>query len=222
MAKKLKSPHAKDSTFTLEVCNAIRHHLGEIAALESKRDTAFDDRDHYAEQIAEGDLEGDDEIEVKAKHSDSVRLIDELKESIKWHQSELHRMVRQADEPGIEVLYEQPDEPPAPKKDAPVDVPGQLRLAGSDAKAEKPSVPAAAGVDEHLKATVAELQLEKTLTEKLIAQGFTTIGSLAEVIDAEDDLLGHGFSGPQSAKVKKAVESFRAVHRKAMRAAEGG
>lgn len=220
MAK--KSPHTKKEPFSLEVSNLIRHHTGEIASLMSKRKTAFEDRDHLEGQIAKAEQAGQQAVDVKAKHSDQIRLIDQLQADIKWHRDELQRVAEEADNPQLEVLYERPPEPPPLEPKAPsADVPGQLRLAGTDGKAEKPAVPAAAGVDEHLKATVAELQLEKTLTEKLIAQGFTTIGALAKAIDAEGDLLGHGLSGPQSSKVVKAVGSFRAEHRKAMRAAEG-
>lgn len=77
----------------------------------------------------------------------------------------------------------------------------------------------AEGVDEHLNASVKELQLEDSLTNKLIGLGYERIGQLAKAIDEGVELEGKdvsGLSGPQAKKVRAAVEKFRKAHRKAM------
>ncbi|NDC64152.1 MAG: hypothetical protein EBZ59_09265, partial [Planctomycetia bacterium] len=241
-----KSPHAKESAFSPEVCNAIRHHLGEIAALESQRDLAFDDRDHAADAIAKDKLakaidasDGlsvDEITQYKSQHSDAVREIDELKEAIKFHQAELQRTVKNADAPGLEVLLERPLPPPAPKKPDPeADAPGQLVL-GEDAPSGQagesqtqgsgdvlqPDFHIPAGVDQHMQASVRELQLEEKITTRLIGLGFVTIGRIAALLDSGAMLDDCGMSGPHASKVTAAVNAYRRTHRKAMHEVELG
>jgi hypothetical protein len=231
----MKSSHAKSIEFSLEVCNAIRHHLGETESLKSKRKIAFDDRDHAADAIAKDKLakaldESDglsmDELtQHKSQHSDAVRKIDELEETIKFHAAELLRTVKNADTPGLEVMLERPLPPPAAKKPDPdADAPGQLVLGedASSATPERPDLEIATGVDEHLKATVAELQLTKAVTEKLIELGYSTIGKIARDLDQGVQLDDVGLTGTQAQTVTKAVETYRKAHRKAMLAVELG
>lgn len=79
------------------------------------------------------------------------------------------------------------------------------------------------GVDEHLNASVAELDCRDDLKGKLIDAGLTTIGRVVAVLDDDSkdirDVLNCG-EGVASA-VKKAVKAFRTRHRKAAREVEG-
>jgi hypothetical protein len=247
----IKSPHAKSTPFSPEVCNAIRHHLGEIAALESKRDIAFEDRDHASEDLAKhhaavalGEPDGlsiDEVTQYKSQHSDAVREIDELKDAIKFHNAELARTVKNADTPGLEVMLERPLPPPTLKKpDSDADAPGQLVLGedspsgqglGSQEKGDQgkddgdvlqPDFHIPAGVDQHLQASVRELQLDEKITNRLIELGFITIGRVAALLDSGAMLDDCGMTGPQASTVTAAVNKYRAVHRKAMHEVELG
>lgn len=78
------------------------------------------------------------------------------------------------------------------------------------------------GVDEHLAASVAELDLETRVVTLLTEAGFKNVRQLAEVLDADDgDLTQYKGIGDATAEtVAKAVKRFRTKHRRAMREVE--
>lgn len=88
----------------------------------------------------------------------------------------------------------------------------QLALVGIDA----------VGEDEHLKATPHHLQLSANLTARLIANGFGTIGRLADMETKEDwSELSKDFTDNEVAGIRTAVQVYRLRHRAAMKAEDG-
>ena len=123
---KKRSKFDKPAPFMLEVCNAIRHHVGSRVELESRRKGAFESRDAAIAEINDvraamilGDgadrskakLE-DELLHAQARHSQAITEIDELQKTIRWHASQIDEMVTRADEPELDVLYEMPTPPP--------------------------------------------------------------------------------------------------------------
>ena len=82
--------------------------------------------------------------------------------------------------------------------------------------------PGADGVDEHLSASIGELDLEVRVVSLLTDAGFKNIRQLVKVLDADDgDLTQYKGVGEATAEaVAKAVKKFRTKHRRAMREAE--
>lgn len=231
-----KSRHMTAKAFSVDVCDAIRHHIGERKALESKRANAFEDRDAALEEKHEiDDHDSDEYLEACKRHSDAIASIDGLSSSIKWHRNQIDDLVEKADEPQLEFMYDPPAEAPHAKGG-----PTQLRLAhdgddGSDAKTrpvgrpgkpklEAPDPSKGDGVDEHMHAAVAELDCRENIKGRLTAAGLTTVGRVVAVLDdAEQDIRDVLNSGENiAAELKKAVKSYRSKHRKAAREAEGG
>ncbi len=228
MAK--KSKHMTGKAFSVEVCDAIRHHIGERKALESKRVNAFEDRDAALEEKHEiDDHDSDEYLEACKRHSDSIAAIDGLSASIKWHRNQIDDLVDTADEPQLDFMYDPPAEAPHAKGG-----PKQLRLAGEEAETrpvgrpgrprpEAPDPSKGDGVDEHLNASVAELDCRENVKGKLTAAGLTTVGRVVAVLedDKQDirDVLNVGET--IASEVKKAVKQYRDKHRRAAREAEG-
>ncbi len=91
-----------------------------------------------------------------------------------------------------------------------------LQLAGTHAD----------GVDEHLQASVNELDMREDLKGLCIAAGFDTIAKLVHVLDGPggraDLSTQANLSENKTATVAKAVSTYRKEHRSAMREAETG
>lgn len=225
MAK--KSKHMSGTAFSIAVCDAIRHHVGEVKSLESKRSNAFDDRDAAIEELGEMEGDSDEAHELKCRHSDAIVLIDALSARIKWHRGQIEDLVEKADEPSLDFMYEMPEEPPKkdPKQGELKDVAKDTRPVGRPGK-PKPEAPDPSkgdGVDEHLSASVNELDCRENVKGKLIEAGLTTIGRVAAILDDEKqdlrDLLNCGEN--IASEIKKAVKQYRTKHRRAAREAEG-
>ncbi len=225
MAK--KSKHMSGQAFSVAVCDAIRHHVGEVKSLESKRSNAFDDRDAAIEELGEMEGDSDEAHELKCRHSDAIVLIDALSSRIKWHRGQIEDLVEKADEPSLDFMYEMPAEPPKkdPKQGELKDVAKDARPVGRPGK-PKPEAPDPSkgdGVDEHLAASVNELDMPENLKGKLIAAGLTTVGRVAAILDDEKKSLldEANLNQNQTAAVTRAVKAFRKDHRQAAREAEG-
>lgn len=208
----MKSRHMKGTAFEVKVCDAIRHHIGERLVLEVKRGKAFEDRDAAIAEIAEIESHDSREYgELCRRHSEAVQAIDTLGKSIKWHNNQVDELVESADTPHLDFMYEPPEEPTSK----------QLRLADAGGKPgrpwpEAPDPSLGDGVDEHMAASVNELDCPENLKGKMIDAGLTTVGRVADAIDREQDLgemLDVGENQVRS--VKKAVKAYRAAHRRA-------
>lgn len=236
---KKKSEFDRPEPFMLEVCNAIRHHVGSRVKLETERKAAFENRDAALAEINDvrasmimGDeadrprakLE-DELLHAQARHSQAITRIDELQKTIRWHASQIDEMVTKADEPGLDVLYEMPEPPPPEKKDD-----GQLTLdarpvgrPGLKPKPEEPDPSKGDGVDEHLKASVKELDMPERLIGLCENAGKTKVGHLIDVIDSKDGDLAESLNceAKDAKAIAKAVKVYRDKHRKAAMKAEG-
>lgn len=108
------------------------------------------------------------------------------------------------------VEHEEPDERPVGK-------PGRARP-------ETPDPSKGDGVDEHLNASVNELDCREDLKGKLVAAGLTTIGRVAAILDSKDqdlrDILNCGEN--IASTIKRSVKAYQTAHRKAAQAAESG
>ncbi|HLO41672.1 MAG TPA: hypothetical protein VK176_11670 [Phycisphaerales bacterium] len=91
-------------------------------------------------------------------------------------------------------------------------------------KLTEPEIPE--GLDEHLKASVNELDMREDLKGLLIAAGFDTIAKLVHVLDGpggrSDLSTKANLSENKTATVAKAVGAYRKEHRSAMRSVETG
>jgi hypothetical protein len=213
------SKHATGKPFTVEVCDAIRHHIGSRKALESKRKAAFEDRDAAIAELGElSNKESPEATKAKARHSDAVIQIEDLNDRIKWHRNQIDELVDNADEPGFDFLYEPEDEPETKVTKGKNDKPGK-------SGPTKPEADAGVfeGVDQQLAASVNELDMRENLKGLLINAGLTTIGAVVKEIDdpkqSLEDIKGIGEN--TAAEIVKAVKAYRKKHRDASRKVEG-
>lgn len=211
--KKKKSKHSTGNPFAVEVCDMIRHHIGERRALDSRRKGAFEDRDAALAELAElTDKESPEAMKLKSQHSDAIVQIDDLNSRIKWHNKQLDELVEKADEPGFDFMYDPEPTPTVPK--------GRNK-SGSGPAVPEADAPGFEGVDEHLKAHVNELDCREDLKGKLVAAGLTTIGAVVAVLDGVGDIRDEvELNENQAAEVKRAVKAYRKKHRDAARKVE--
>ena len=212
----MKSKHCKGTAFSVQVCDNIRHHIGEIKALESKRKIAFDDRDAAVDEKNEcRDHESPEYTKACRMHSEAISQLESLDSAIKFHRGQITLVVEKADDPQLDLTYDPPAE--APKVD-----PRQKTLEQeAKAKAAQKDKPSAQGLAEQLKASVTNLDFGVQWTKHLMAAGLDTVGKLVEFIEAGGDLEeATDLSGSQAACVAKKVKEWRKHHAKAMAAAE--
>lgn len=231
-----KSKFDKAEPFFLDVCNAIRYHVGRQKELEGERAEAFDARDAALAELKEIEARrssGDDDeptlsaeeiIELKAKHSDAVCKIEDLRSRISWHHKQVIDLVTKADTPGIDILYERPDSPGEPlKAKEPPSTGAGPKGVGRPGK-PKPIAPdpsLADGVNQHLATSINELDMPEKVKGLLVNAGLLKVGNLIEIIDADKDIGAEAnLSAKQAEDVKRAVASFRRTHRRAALDAE--
>ena len=102
----------REKPFSLAVSNRIRYLTWKRQKLIDERSEAFDERDQLLVEINETKDKGELQ-RLKSEHSDVVRRIDDLKKSISWHDTELSRVIKNADDA---KLFED-DAIPEPPKD---------------------------------------------------------------------------------------------------------
>lgn len=165
MAKSSKNPqarssapsrHAQSEPFSLVVCNAIRHHVAELAEATRARKLAFEERDVALEAL---DDNPDDHAE-KERHSDAVRKIETISKRIKWHQGQIEKTVAEADSPGFDFVYEMPED-------------REIARRRADAKQGRIDAPDGATVD--------ELDIPSAMKARLVENGFETIAQLRDL-----------------------------------------
>lgn len=232
-----KTKFDKSEPFFLQVCNAIRFHVGRQKELEGERAEAFDARDAALAELREIEARrsgGDDDeptlsaeeiVELKAKHSDAVCKIEDLRSRISWHHKQVIDLVTKADTPGLDILYERPESPSEPvKAKEPAGDAAEGKGVGRPGSKPKPIAPDPAladGVDQHLATSINELDMPERVKGLLINAGLLKVGNLIDIIDADKDIGAEAnLSAKQAEDVKKAVAAFRRKHRKAAREAE--
>lgn len=221
-----KSKHAKGTPFSIDVCDGIRHHIGELASLASKRKNAFEDRDAaLADKRGLRNKDSKEYAEASRRHSDAVIAIDELDDQIAWHRGQLKEVVEEADNPQHELEFEPPKPPPAedPKQmkigeGVSKDAPPVGRPVGRPAKETEPAV--AVGENQHLLARVIELDMREDLKTACIDAGLGTIGAVFEVIKTDTSEATNlstklNIDGSAARQLRAAVEKYLKKHTRA-------
>lgn len=117
MTAEAKSKFATGKSFPVKACDAIRHHLGMIKSLESKRINAFKDRDAALidKRAAVLDKDSDEYKGACTRHSDAIDLIDSSKRQKAWHDKQIDDLVDNADDANkFDFMYDPPPEVIAP------------------------------------------------------------------------------------------------------------
>lgn len=181
------SKHFKGTAFPVAVCDAIRHHVAEGAVLQVERGEAFNRRDEAIER--KKGLKDRDSKEYMAAcrdHSEAEDDIKSLDMSIKFHQDEIKRVVKRADDAQLELKLE----PPQPEID-------QLPLNADDPTAggkkrkprDEPAIDPAKPVGrvkkevDPLERPLGDLDLRQDLRSKLAETTFKTVRELARAFD---------------------------------------
>lgn len=102
----------REKAFSLAVSNRIRYLTWKRQRLLDERGEAFDERDNLLVDIS-GTKDKAELQRLKSEHSDVVRRIDDLKKSIAWHDTELARAIKNADDA---KLFEDAAIPEPPKE----------------------------------------------------------------------------------------------------------
>ncbi|MGH7243641.1 MAG: hypothetical protein ACREJD_09515 [Phycisphaerales bacterium] len=180
-----KSKFFTGKPFSVEVCDAIRHHLGSRGVCQANRKKAFEDREAALAELDELENEhGPDALKLKERHSDAVVQIDRLDTMIKFHNNQVEEAVEKADEPEFAFMYDVSDVPPPKPKTTKKPAGGKDTSNG----APVPDATQPDGWNQHLMASVNELDLRDDIKAKIVKAKFTTIGELHKFIETEEDL----------------------------------
>ena len=223
MGRKNKSDNEYASTepFSLAVCNRIRWCVGKQGEAVAKRKEAFEHRDSMKSQLASllmasatGGPVNDAKLkDAKAAAYDAERSIEEWQHQINFYRKTIADTVEQADSPELDGMMDE-----RPVYTRPVEKP-------SEPRETKPAVEkdagVAVGVDEHLAASVNELDLPDLLQSRLVRGGYTTVGAVVGFLKGKaspaasiaDEL---GVAVPKAEAVIKAVEVYRKKHQRAI------
>ena len=178
----VKSAHAKGTAFPVAVCDAIRHHIGEIKVLEAERLEAFNRRDAAIEQKkALKDRDSKEYYSAARDHSDAVDDIEAKDTVIKFHRGEIARVVKQSDDPQLELKLEPPDPEAEQLPLNPDDVPKKKRKDVAIDPA-KPVGRVPKTVDP-LDRPIGDLDLRQDIRSRLATSTFKTVRELARVLD---------------------------------------
>lgn len=212
MAKKPKNEYASKEPFSLPVCNRLRWCVGMRAKLVGERKEAFEKRDALNSQLMQlttaalaGGVSSAEITELKAKAFDSERNIEHLQHQINFFGKTITETVQEADSPELDGMMDEMPifAPPPPKAKEP-------------SKPKQPDAEHADGVDEHLSASINELDLPELQKGRLVKGGFETIGALAKFVDDGKDLRAHLEIGENIAsQINKALKVYRSTHIKA-------
>lgn len=201
--------------FSGVVCQRLRNLVTARNKAKSEREHTFEERDEAGRCIGEALLAKEPTTEHEAAYGRAVMQLDILGQRIKWIDGEIDKTVEGADneklfddaqldfpqfKPKAKGHAEKGQEPPEK------DDPDQTRFGGTT----QPE-----GEDQHLEASVKELELDPAIEKALIKGGFKKIGDLAKVIDAGEDLVVKGLDVEQCAKATAATKKYRKEHRQA-------
>lgn len=222
-------PSKQYSPFNAAVCQRIRNLNELIKSMEAERKDLFTTRDAIDAELME--LTKDEKTKEERLLADwaiAERKIKTTSDAIKGAQVDLQVTIDRADDNKLfddvdvevrkrDYTVKAPPPAPEPKETRGVGRPGKV-------KPEAPDPSKGDGVDEHLKASVKELDLPEQSLGKLEAAGLTTVGRVVAAIESKDkdlrDVLNCGEN--VASRIKAAVTKYRGAHRKAMAAAEVG
>lgn len=190
------------------------------------------DLDNRLDQLGAGRTSA--HLEVSRDYVVTERSIDFERDRIKTLADQLEKIISEAIQGKFEfaeevdagtlmkrpsetdLFHKEPEPEPKPPDARPVGRPGKPRPGAPDASKGD-------GVDEHMNASVNELDCREDIKGKLVQAGMTKIGQVIFVIESKDgDLRGEAsLTEKQDRDVRAAVKAFRSAHRKAAREVEG-
>lgn len=183
----------------------------------------------------EGDLDrlgagsSSEHLQVSREYVVTIRSIDYWRERQRTLSDKISEAISKAPQGQLfelddVILRKPPTEADFFTKPEPVEDPTQPSLPMRKPKKTAPAAdPPAEGVDQHLAASVNELDLRENIKGQLIDGGMPTIGAVAALLDKGGDLRELlECSENVERDIKKAVKLYRTAHRKAAREAEGG
>lgn len=225
------SPHYRDHAFSLDVSNRIRHLSGERKVASANRKNTFLDRDEASGEMDDCEQGTTEYNEASIRFSEAIRKILKLDVDIKWCDAELEKIIGdteklEADPRLIDVdALKPPKEAYVHKrKKEGGDVEGQATMGDAPVGRRKKFVQneaddgVAQGVNEHLKASVNELDITAIAKEKCVEVGLTTVGEIKLVMDSDPTWgglagkVGTGFGNA----VGQAVKAFLSKHTRAI------
>lgn len=239
----------KDKTFPLPSQNAwngICRLRQTREAVKSWLEGAEQDLKDARREIDELGVRGEDSNDFKeaaARKERAERQRDALKERLKVLANKMDEAVNQSTK-GEEKLFDDIDWKSLETKPTARDMyhadtldDGQLQLGEGEkqtkpvgrpgpVRPEQPDLDMADGEDQHLAASVHELDVREDLKGKLVAAKLLTVAHLARICDGPDSQLrisqDANIEWKDAAYVVNAVVTFRAKHRKAKREVESG
>lgn len=202
-----KSKFMTGLAFPVQICDALRHHVGTQKALESKRKNAFEDRDAAIAELEDlDDHKSPEALKVKERHSDAMLQIDSLDKQIKFHRNQVQELIEKPDEPKLDFEYEMPPEPVKQK---------QLKLGEEDTRpvGRKHDAPVAVGENQHLAASITELGLADHVCANLKQQGFETVNHLVQYQNKGKKFIEiHKLSEVGAKEIEKALSTYLKKH----------
>lgn len=233
----MKGPSKQFKPFSAATCERIRSLVTTRRALESKRATLFETRNGVKaemESLTAGEKARKQDL--LAQYGETCMEIDRHQFAIRKATADLDEVVEKADEPGLfeddeamptakeylSLASEKPKDPRKPDDQRPVGRPAPH--APGRVKPEAPSPDHGDGVDEHLKASVNELDCPEKIKGKLTTAGLTSIGAVVEVFEDSRRSIEEiaSLTDRERELLAKAVGAFRGKHRKAAAAVERG
>ena len=219
--------------FAPNVCQKLRNLVSARKRAIAKRDNLFKTRDGLkADLDATSSGEKDKRLRLHAEYGETVLSIESYKRAIARIDGDIDDAVENADDsklfsdPGVDMgeYLADPVKPDPKASSKPVGGPSAKEPPKKPAIAKPEPALQISGVDEHLAASVNELDLGEYEKGKLVQAEFNTVGDVAKLLDSPDEpdlQAAFNLSPRQVANVCRAVKKFRTTHREAMRKAEG-
>ena len=216
----------KYDAFPGVVCQRLRNLVNVRTKAENHRKKLFDQRDQLEEEINAAEKKGKkaDVQELKAKCFDVLREIDKDRKTIAWVNGEISEAVEKADDlklwntADVEVpSFEDDDDG---EKDDPdqmvIGKPGTPKPVKGKRGEAVDENPQPEGFNQHLNASVNELEVNDRERQKLVDAGFVTIGQLHKFIEDKKSLRDKLNCGenPES-NIKRALKAFLKKHTRA-------
>lgn len=187
----------KYEAFPGVVCQRLRNLVDVRTKAENHRKKLFDKRDKLEEEISELDKKGkkSEVQELKSQCYDVIKEIDKDRKTISWCNGEISEAVEKADEPklwntaDVDVPnFEEEDEEEKEDPDqTTIGKPGTPKPRKGKGQQE-PEAAQPEGFNQHLNASVNELDCNDAAKQKLIDAGFVTIGQINAFINGGKDL----------------------------------
>lgn len=211
-----------DERFPVTTCRTLRNLVEIRKKLRDDRDRAFENRDDARERMDEA-ANDKSKKDAEADFGHCVRSIERLAVAMKKLDNDIEEAIENPDQ---EELFDVGQLTIRDyMKDAPSKIAAKVEEAEAKQAPESPDQPE--GENQHLAASVNELDLRENLKSALLAHNLPTIGALAAFVDRSDsddeadDLMDLLECDEKDQKaIIGALAKFRREHRKAAREVE--